>query len=292
LSLRPILGRAVGAALVAATVVVVPVLSGPATAAMACAGVTVVVDPQRLGGSPQQKCDGAGGGKSAAAVFEEAGVHLSYATSGGMVCRVNGVPASDPCHNNPPPNAYWSLWWSAGDSGTWTYSSLGAGALKIPAGGSVAWSWQGQQDKAPPGISPSRAAPTPTASQAPPPPSGGHPKKPRPKPTKRPVRSTPTAEPTTSSATPSPSAPVASSATPTPKRSPRSREATSAPPTTATPTPTLDPTPSLSPTTEVTQDATEQTAADEGGLPGWVPPLIVVVLVAAAGGIGWARRAR
>ena len=57
------------------------------------------------------------------------------------MCRVEAVPASDPCVNTSPANAYWGLWWSDGRTGTWSYSSLGVTSLKIPAGGSVAFAW-------------------------------------------------------------------------------------------------------------------------------------------------------
>jgi hypothetical protein len=42
----------------------------------------------------------------------------------------------------------------------------------------------------------------------------------------------------------------------------------------------------------VTTDATEPAASDSGGLPGWVPPVLVAALALAAGGVAWARRSR
>ncbi len=39
------------------------------------------------------------------------------------------MPADDPCVNTPPADAYWGLWWSDGTTGKWTYSSLGAASL-------------------------------------------------------------------------------------------------------------------------------------------------------------------
>jgi uncharacterized protein HemX len=50
--------------------------------------------------------------------------------------------------------------------------------------------------------------------------------------------------------------------------------------------------PATSPSSEVTTDATEPTASDSGGLPGWVPPLLVAALAVAAGGVAWVRRSR
>ena len=57
------------------------------------------------------------------------GVTLGYATrQPGFVCRVNGAPASDPCVNASPANAYWGLWWADGSQASWTYSSYGVGS--------------------------------------------------------------------------------------------------------------------------------------------------------------------
>ncbi len=137
---------------------------GPAAAA-GCAGstgVTVVVDFHQLGGGVRQACDADGGGKAASTVFPDSGFPLAYVQrQPGFVCRVSGAPAGDPCVNTPPATAYWSLWWSDGTSGTWTYASVGVGSLKVPDGGYLAFSWQGQEGKAAPGVAPSpRTAPS------------------------------------------------------------------------------------------------------------------------------------
>ena len=98
------------------------------------------------------------GGKSASAIVASVGVTLTYAQrQPGSVCRVNGAPASDPCVNASPANAYWGLWWADGSQASWTYSSYGAGGLTVPSGGSVGFSWQ--QDRpaggtVPPGVAP------------------------------------------------------------------------------------------------------------------------------------------
>lgn len=134
-------------------------------------GVSVVVDYRELGGGVVTACAADGGGKSATAIFASAGVSLAYAQrSPGFVCKVNGRPESEPCLNTAPADAYWGLWWSDGSKGSWTYASSGAGALTVPAGGSVGWAWQ--QDRAssgavPPGVAPPVApasTPTPTPS--------------------------------------------------------------------------------------------------------------------------------
>ena len=50
-----------------------------------------------------------------------------------------------------PTDAYWGLWWSDGQSGSWSYSPSGAGSLTVPEGGYVAFAWQ-SGSKAPPGV--------------------------------------------------------------------------------------------------------------------------------------------
>ena len=155
-----------GAGLVTGTAPV----AGAATCTSA-GGVSVVVDYRELGGSTVTACAADGGGKSAAAIFASVGVSLTYATrQPGFVCRVNGVPTSDPCVNTSPPNAYWGLWWSDGKSGKWTYSTAGVGSLTIPAGGSVALAWDDVEGQSLPGVTPpkhaSGSAGSPSASSA------------------------------------------------------------------------------------------------------------------------------
>ena len=98
--------------------------SAPAASAATCTtsgGVSVVVDYRELGGSTVTACAPDGGGRSASAIFASVGVQLDYATrQPGFVCRVNGAPASDPCVNASPANAYWGLWWADGSTASWT----------------------------------------------------------------------------------------------------------------------------------------------------------------------------
>ena len=142
----------------AATAVVPPVVLAPAAQAAACTsgqGVTVVVDFGSLGGGVQVACETDGGGRTASRLFPDAGHPLTYAQrQPGFVCRVSGVPASDPCVNTSPEDAYWGLWWSDGESGSWTYSSFGAGSLEVPDGGSVAFAWDDQPGQPRPGATP------------------------------------------------------------------------------------------------------------------------------------------
>ncbi len=174
---RGLVTAAVLAAVTGLTVV------GPGTAPAAAAlcadagGVSVVVDFREVGGGLATGCDADGGGKSAATLFADAGFALEYVQrQPGFVCRVNGAPAAASCVSTPPANAYWGLYWSNGTSGSWSYSSLGVGSLTVPAGGSVAFAWQGQT-QGPPGVAaPSHAgSPTPSPSPTASPTSAAHP---------------------------------------------------------------------------------------------------------------------
>ena len=168
---RPLARALALAVLGLGSVLLAPTSLLPAADAATCTSpgaVSVVVDYRELGGGTVTACSADGGGKSAAAVFASVGVDISYATrQPGFVCRVNGVPASDPCVNTSPTNAYWGLWWSDGTSSSWTFSSSGVGGLMVPAGGSVGWAWQ--QDRpagggVPPAVPPPVNPATPTAS--------------------------------------------------------------------------------------------------------------------------------
>ena len=145
----------------------------PAATAATCsgAGVSVVVDFKGLGGGQQTGCVTGKGGSSAATILGAAGVELTRARNQpGFVCRVQQVPASDPCVNASPSDAYWALWWSDGSSGSWSYASLGVDQLEIPEGGSVGFAWDDQSGQVKPGTAPPKA---PAASPSPSPSSQG-----------------------------------------------------------------------------------------------------------------------
>ncbi|WP_299051931.1 hypothetical protein [uncultured Nocardioides sp.] len=151
------LGLALATALVVPALPVTPAPTASAAGCTGAGGVTVVVDYNQLGGDILQGCVADGGGKVARGVFSSAGVSQSdVARTPGFVCRVNGKPtqSQDPCVNTPPATAYWSLWWTDGNGGPWVYSSLGVNSLKVPDGGYLAWSWQGQSAKSPPDVAP------------------------------------------------------------------------------------------------------------------------------------------
>ena len=142
-------------------------VSGSAQAATCSSakGVSVVVDFHELGGGVQTACDAGGVGRTAYAQLKDVGHRLEHVQrTPGFVCRIDGLPspADDPCVNTPPADAYWSLWWSDGKSGKWTYASQAASSLKVPAGGYVGMSWQGSGAKSPPGAPPSAHRTQPT----------------------------------------------------------------------------------------------------------------------------------
>ena len=264
------LRRAAATALLLGGAAVVGTLSSGPAAASPCpgtSGVTVVVEFRELGRGSAQSCVTDGGGHTADRLLREAGYALDYVQRfPGFVCRIDGLPADDPCVSTPPADAYWGLWWSDGTTGKWTYSSLGAGSLSVPAGGYVAMVWDGSAGGVAPAASPT-VHPTPT-----------------PTPTKKPTpTATPTATPTSASATPT------VSASPTRKPTKKPTRTKTPEPTTATPTPTPTPSPSASPSDPPASDGTSG-GSDDGGLPGWVPPVLVAVLLAVAGAVAVVRR--
>jgi hypothetical protein len=277
--------RLAAAALVAAAAgLVVPPPAGAATCGGA-GGVSVVVDFHQLGGL-ESACDAQGGGRTAAQQMTDVGHVLTRVQrQPGFVCRVDGKPKSDPCVDIPPSDAYWSLWWSDGKSGSWTYASVGVDSLKVPSGGYVALSWQGTSGKAPPRVSPTphaapSSAPSSHPTSAPPssPPSSAPP-------------STTSAVPGTGPTSSGPSAPRSTAKqahaghrhpSSSPKADQRRRTASA----------------STSPGPATTQadgalDPAASTSESRGsGLPGWVAPAAVVLVFAAAGTVLVVRRRR
>ena len=247
-------------------------------------GVTVVVDFHQLGGV-QSACDANGAGEYAADQFTDVGHTLTYVQGQAFVCQVDAAPTTQ-CVRTPPATAYWSLWWSDGKSGTWTYASLGVGSLKVPAGGYVALSWQKGGAQAPPTGHPHLAHAA------------------RRRPRRRPIR--PRRHPATTRRRPPPPARPdllgdlvvahvdrirvadgvrildGEGAT-------RHHHASKSP--SATPSATQSDLPS---TTEAAAP-TDRAAADSGsgsGLPGWLAPVLVGALFVAAGVVAVVRRKR
>jgi hypothetical protein len=155
-----------------------------------------VVDYGPLGGGVVVGCDPDGAGKPAAQVVTAAGFSLSYVSSQpGFVCRVNGQPGGtqEDCGETPPANAYWGLFWSDGDPATWVYSSEGVGSLDVPEGGSIGWRFQDGGTRENPSSPP-------TADKKSPSPQPSNP--PSPEPTRPPKAADPTPTPTPSASVP------------------------------------------------------------------------------------------
>ena len=150
--------------------VIVPSVASPAPApavlAGACTdttGITVVVDLSAFGDGVVVRC-----APQPVRLGFDALTRAGFTFAGttqfpGLLCRINGEPASDPCHGAPPPDAYWG-YWHAPRGGSWTYSSSGAGSRVPPAGSVEGWSF-GDRDE--PGMAPPAPATTSTTARPP-----------------------------------------------------------------------------------------------------------------------------
>lgn len=116
--------------------------------------IAVVVEYRALGGPerPDLSTCVVSDAAVASELLIEAGVELTTArTVPGFVCRVDGVPADDPCVTAAPADAYWGVWW-ADDATGWTYSTLGVDQLEVPVGGSVAMVWDDEEGDVAPAV--------------------------------------------------------------------------------------------------------------------------------------------
>lgn len=143
----------VPAFLVGATAAVLAPAASPASAAPAassassessaqsCEGVTVVVEPNALGGAPEVTCVQAEEGDTGADLFEKAGHPLTFvSTMPSVVCRVDERPKEAGCAQMPPADAYWSLW-ITDESGAWSYSARNVTEISVTSGQGVAFTW-------------------------------------------------------------------------------------------------------------------------------------------------------
>ncbi len=296
------------AALVAAASVAVPLSPAAAGTCSSASGVSVVVDFQGLGGGVETACVAGGGGTSAASLFPAAGFGLTpVQRQPGFVCRVSGKPASDPCVNTPPADAYWGLWWSDGTSGSWTYATEGVGSLQVPDGGYVGFSWNGGTRVAP-GVAPAKhqvapsptPRPTKTPTSGPTKPSNGPASPSTPRPSDTTQASGSAGQPTKSpggvdgemlpeSGSPSASASASPSASPSASKAkkPGTKPTASA----SASSPAASASASASDGALVSSDPADP-AADSGGLPAWVTPVAIAALFVAAGAVAVVRRRR
>lgn len=275
------------------------------------AGVSVLIDFGDLGGGESTGC---GSGSKASEAFASAGYALTqHPQQRGFVCKVEGKPAHGDCLAT---NAYWAFFVSD-DGGPWVYASLGVYEQPVDAGDSVALVWQSSSSRRQPASGPwQQQAAAPTSA---PPPATTQPvttstsaaastKQPSKtaKPTRKPTKQG-TSQGTVAKPTPTVSAlsTPASSGAATPTAA--STEGGSETPSSAAPTPTTTAAMTAGPTAAPTAPsssatvsealAPEQPTADDsgntgGGLPGWVAPVVVVVLLLGAGGVAVARRQR
>lgn len=246
------------------------VLAVPAHAA-ACeqgSGVTVVVDFASLGGGVQTDCAPGDPGSGIEALRGSGHEPTRAAQQAGyFVCRIDGLPADDPCQRASPENAYWS-YWHAQPGGSWTYSNTGP-ADRDPNPGTVeGWAF-GAGD--PPSIAPPRERQSAPA--------------PKPSPDRSPTRtpSAPSPAPAASAGSPAAVAPTAAaepsesaSAAVTPSPS-ASASATSSPSSSSSPSAS----PSLTPGAVVVDRVPDEGGA--GSLAGPLAALGVVLLLAAGG---------
>ncbi|MFJ9316270.1 hypothetical protein ACIRN4_18935 [Pimelobacter simplex] len=288
--------RTVVAALVAAaTVVLLPADPASAAGCSGATGVTVVVDFNQLRGDDLTTgCAPSGGGSAASEIFPAAGYPLDYVTDSTFVCRVSGYPENAGCGRTPPATAYWSLWWSDGKSGRWTYAPRGVAGLKIPTGGYVAFSWhQGSGDAAPPGVAAtprvSPAAPSAKPS-AKPKPGGGA--------TKSGGSSKPAKPAATPSTTPSATASASTSASPAETPTATASPSASASTTSDAPVPT-DPgtsdVPSIDEITDGPPSASDRASGDDtegDGFPVWLGAALAVAVLGGAAAVPILRRRR
>ena len=129
-------------------------------------GVTVVVDFRSLGGGIAVRCASVSSGATGLDALQAAGVPVTMAArQPGFVCRLYGKPASDPCVNASPADAYWS-YWHAPNGGSWTYSNEGAGTHQVITGGFEGWAFS-TGAKVAPGVAPTRPVDSPKPTPQP-----------------------------------------------------------------------------------------------------------------------------
>jgi hypothetical protein len=294
-SVRRVLLLVVAALVSGATALALP--AAPASAA-GCAtghGVTVVVDfHNHEPGGVQTACVAGGGGDTAAQLFPAAGFPLTYVRGQSFVCRVSGQPAEDPCVHTPPADAYWALYWSDGTSGRWTYATSGAGGQHVPEGGYVAFSWQGTDSSVPPGYSPAaHPSGSPSSSQAPshaPTHGAGSGQQ-----GQQGSSGSGTAAPSTAPGEASDAPTESPSATGAGKGAKGDKSRSAKPTSSDSPADgTVEPSPSSESTAtdspSLAPAASDPADPDDGGLPGWVAPVVILLLFGAAGAVAVVRR--
>jgi len=263
--------------------------------------VTVVIDYQGLGGGTATYCAShLPAGATGLDALTAAGVAVTGTSQAGsaVACRLNGRPAADQtltlpggqayqeqCVTMPPAGAYWSYWW-ANPGGSWTYNTQGLSLRPVVFGSYEGWSFAlgGGIGQAPA----PRVTPAPLVVPPPPPAETTAPVAPPP------TQVAPPPVETTRASTTGPTG----GQTPTGANQPASADTVPATdlPTTAGSTVTagsaMTPASVFSPETVTTTPQATGTGQSGSTTPwGTIIGLsLVVVLAAAAGGVGWYRR--
>ncbi len=155
--------------LAAAGAVAVGLLSlAPAPAQAATANcVAVIVDK---GSGVSSRCMKWRSGLTGAGALTGTGHSYRLAPSG-LICSIDGFPAD--CHVDS--THFWSYWHKAPGSGTWTFSSEGAGTYNPRSGETEGWAYQNGSSRKPRNIAFNTICPPPKPPATPglPPPAPG-----------------------------------------------------------------------------------------------------------------------
>ncbi|NNM46067.1 hypothetical protein [Knoellia koreensis] len=280
----------------------VPVGSADAAACSGTSGVNVVID---YGSSTTVSCAPGDPSSAMAALKSVASVVSPQRYPGTVVCRINGIPASDPCVQMPPANAYWAFY-HAPAGGSWTYSNVGVAGYNPAPGSSIGFAFGAG---ARPSVAPPASAPKPSPK---PNPSSSRPKPPAP-PAPKGTASSPKPKASSTAGTPGAprgSASAGSGAGSTPKVTvlPNGKTSTLAPTSSTTSSTTTSATTTSGTSTTTTDGATTQGSGDGGGqamaptsqpadgsgsnAPFWAGVGLVVLIGAAAAYLARRRRAQ
>jgi hypothetical protein len=150
----------------------VPLALAPASPAAAEDCVRLVIEGRELGGSSVQCVDPGSNGIS---LLRNGGHSLRFDSSG-LLCAIDGRPATG-C-GEPAPGGGYSFWsyWTSGDSCSWSFSNRGPSSRSFssrPAADGWVWVNGGGQTSRPPTSSACAAAAQSPPPPPPPPPSGG-----------------------------------------------------------------------------------------------------------------------
>lgn len=129
-----LLGLGLGVSLVTT----VPLATPAGASGCPTSEIAVVVSFNELGGGTQTAC--IEDVDSGFAALDAAGFRVTPVAGQPFVCRINDVPATDPCQRTPPASAYWAFW-TATMGGSWSYSTSGAGSVDPEPGAVHGWSF-------------------------------------------------------------------------------------------------------------------------------------------------------